>query len=59
MGGILLIFPVVFKQSGFISTTFVLILSGYMSYKTAYLYVIHSRHDDNDIEHTTLRALGK
>lgn len=58
MGGALLILPILFNQGGIILSTFVLILLGYICYKTCYLYVTHNREDEKEIEDTILRILG-
>ena len=49
MGGAMLTFPILFRTTGLISSTVVLIISGIISYMSCRVYVVHVRDDENSI----------
>ena len=51
MGGVILILPILFNQGGIILSTLILIL-------TCYLFIIHHKHDEVEVEDTIKRILG-
>jgi len=58
MGGVILILPILFNQGGIILSTLILILTGYICYETCYLFIIHHKHDEVEVEDTIKRILG-
>jgi amino acid permease len=59
IGGAMLTFPVLFRNSGLLTSIIVLFVSGFISYKTCRIYVIHLSEGDEDVEVTIRRILGK
>lgn len=58
VGGAMLTFPVLFRDSGLAMGSFLLLLSGYISYKTCWVYLFHLSPGDVDIEAAIKRVLG-
>lgn len=58
LGGAMLSFPILFKKTGLISSTLVLLLSGIISFVTCRVYVLHGGEEDKDVEWTIRRILG-
>lgn len=59
IGGTMLTLPILFRDSGLGIGVLVLILSGWISYKTCALYVMHMSEHEENIEETIRRLLGK
>lgn len=58
IGGAMLTYPLLFKSAGLLTSTLVTLISGFISYRTCRINVIHSSPQDNDIEDTLCRHLG-
>lgn len=59
LGPAILSLPLIFRDSGLGSGTIVLIISAVISFITCRIYVLHSSDQENDIEWTIRRILGK
>ena len=59
LGTALLSLPIVFRDTGLISSTIVLAFSAIISYVTCRIYVLHANKEDKDVEWTIRRILGK
>lgn len=59
IGGTMLTLPILFRDSGLGIGVIVLMVSGWISYKTCALYVIHMSEEEENIEDTIRRLLGK
>ncbi len=59
MGGALLVLPLIFTQCGFISSSIILAIVGYISFKTANIYVVHMKVEEQDVADSVKRILGK
>lgn len=58
IGGTMLTMPILFLNSGIIAGVIVLLISGYISYKTCRIYVIHLGEKDNDVDDSIRRILS-
>jgi amino acid permease len=58
VGGAMLTMPILFRSSGMITGSIILIMSGIISYVTCRIYVIHMADEDKDVEWTLRRLLG-
>lgn len=59
LGPAILSLPLIFRDSGVASGTIVLLISAIISFITCRIYVLHSSDEENDIEWTIRRILGK
>eukprot|EP00919_Chromeraceae_sp_WS-2016_P078531 GHVR01186097.1.p1 GENE.GHVR01186097.1~~GHVR01186097.1.p1 ORF type:complete len:262 (+),score=-11.54 GHVR01186097.1:446-1231(+) len=59
IGGAMLTLPVMFRDSGIITGTLIMLASGLISYQTCKIYVIHLSDGDNDIEDAISRILNR
>lgn len=59
IGGTMLTLPILFREAGIGIGVIVLIISGWISYKTCSLYVIHMSEKEGTIEDTIRRLLGR
>jgi amino acid permease len=58
VGGAMLTMPILFKTSGILTGSIVLVVSGLISFLTCRIYVIHMADEDKDVEWTIRRLLG-
>ena len=58
MEGGMLTFPILFRATGIISSTIVLMISGLISYMSCRVYVVNVREEENSIEEMLIRVLG-
>lgn len=54
----MLTMPILFLKSGIVTGVLVLIISGFVSYKTCRIYVLHLAKKDNDVEDSIGRILN-
>ena len=58
IGGSILVFPLMFLESGLIVSTIVLMITGYISFQTCKLYLSHTKEDESDLQYSVKRILG-
>jgi sodium-coupled neutral amino acid transporter 9 len=58
LGGTILAIPLLFLQTGLVNGLLVMLVVGFVSWKTCSLYVIHSTKREDDFEHSVRRILG-
>ena len=58
IGGTMLTMPILFLKSGIVTGILVLLVSGFVSYKTCRIYVTHLAKGDNDVEDSIKRILS-
>jgi sodium-coupled neutral amino acid transporter 9 len=59
MGGPNLVLPLIFNDCGYISSSVILALVGFISFKTANIYVTHMKAEESDVSDAVKRILGK
>jgi sodium-coupled neutral amino acid transporter 9 len=57
IGGTMLTLPLLFRDSGIITSWIILVISGYISRKTCDIYIKHLAHDEDDIQDSIKRIL--
>lgn len=58
VGGAMLTMPILFRSTGMVTGSIILIISGLISFITCRIYVIHMSAEDKDVEWTIRRLLG-
>ena len=58
LGGALLSFPILYRDSGLISSTIVIIVTCIIAYLTCRIYVLHSKPSEPNGEQAIKRLLG-
>lgn len=58
VGGAMLTMPILFRSAGMVTSSIVLIISGFISFATCRIYVVHMSEEDKDVEWTIRRILG-
>ena len=59
IGGTMLLLPSLFSEAGIIVSEIILLISGYISYKTVVLYATHMKDNEIDMQYIVKRILGK
>lgn len=59
IGGVMLVIPINFEETGIISSLIIISLSGYISYKTSSIYVTHLAPAEYDVQYSMARIAGR